>query len=171
MQLTRRAVGPLALSAVLAACTKPGTVAPPSTTAPTIAVSTFSKYVQEVENGLSALILSPTVQALLGSATLSKVEATLADVRGVLRLVLAAPATVPVATAQSWVQQVEAGASEIADILSAVPGVPAAVVVVIQALEIVVPLMVSATGILLMKGSPTTFTPAQAEQILQHPIV
>lgn len=169
MNFNRRNFIAFSAYAVLTGCTK--TLTAPVVTTGTVAVSLFGKYVSEVENGLSALTLSPTVQALLGSATLAKVEATLADVRGVLRLVLAAPATVPVGTAQSWVTQVEQGASEIADILSAVPGIPPEVTVVIDALEVVIPLMISATGILLTKAVPTTLTPAQAEQILQHPVV
>lgn len=169
MQSTRRALWPLGLSAFIAACTK--TPATPVVLTGTVAVSTFSKYAAEVENGLSALVLSPTVQALLGSSVLAQIEATLADVRGVLRLIGVAPATVPIPQAQSWVTQVESGASEIADILSAVPGIPPTVLVIIDALEVVIPLMISATGILLTKAVPTTLTPDQAEQILTRPVV
>lgn len=167
---TRRELWPLAALVFSACAVKPTTtpvvVAPGQTV-----VSTFSKYAIEVENGLSALVLAPNVQALLTSDVLAKIEATLADVRGVLRLIFVATPTVSTAQAQSWVTQVESGASEIADILTATPGIPPTVIVVIDALEVVVPLMIAATGILLTKALPSTLTPAQAEQILIKPIV
>jgi hypothetical protein len=169
MNVSRRTLAGYA-GAFLAATALAGCATASSGTS--VIVSTIEGYAQDVINGVSALVASPSITALLSASQVASVTGALKDANTILGEITGAGTTVILGTAQGWAQQIETDTNTVVGLLADVPGIPASATVIIDAINVLLPILLTSVQLAVpAKAVRGGMSVNQAEQILAAPKV
>lgn len=119
-------------------------------------------YAEDIENGLSAILASPTIQADLTPAQFVQMTAALGKVEATTKLLEVASGQITQATALGYVQEIESDTNTIIAIASTAKGLSPEAVTVMTAIQVIEPIILASV----QAGLATNTPPAQAKATL-----
>lgn len=142
--------------------------------------STVAFYAEDIEDGVTAILASPTIQADLTPADFANVSAAVNQIEATTKLLEVASGGISQATALGYVQQIESDTNIVISTVSAVKTLPPEAITVMTAIEVIEPIILASVQAATTPPAPAPaakatvsgMTPAQAHTILSaKPVV
>jgi hypothetical protein len=138
-------------------------------TSPTVSLSTFETYAQNVVTGIEALASSVSVTSLLTAAQISSLNSYVTAAKTALSQIESAASAVILSSAQGYVSAIQTAVSQAISIINSYVSLPTSVTQIITAIETVMPVLVAAVQLSLVAAKRTGMSLQDAQTILAHP--